>query len=207
MRRDCLQILTRSPALACLRGMIARLTLLVSLLAPLPAFAQHMHQHDMPADMMPGHHGAGPREPGQSAFAAIQEIVEMLEADPGTDWSRVNIEALRQHLIDMDNVTLEAQVTAEPVDGGVRFVATGSTPAVTASIQRMVTAHARAMDGVGGWHLAAARQPDGATLTVTGSSPGDAEKIRGLGFIGVMARGMHHQAHHLAIARGQSPHG
>ncbi len=53
---------------------------------------------------------AVPREPGQSAFAAIQEIVAILEADPETDWSRVNIEALRNHLADMDNVTLRADV-------------------------------------------------------------------------------------------------
>ena len=31
------------------------------------------------------------REPGQAAFAAIQEIVALLDADPSTDWSKVNI--------------------------------------------------------------------------------------------------------------------
>jgi hypothetical protein len=34
----------------------------------------------------------------------------------------------------------------------------------------------------------------------------DLAKLRGLGFIGVLAHGMHHQAHHLMIARGESPH-
>jgi hypothetical protein len=41
-----------------------------------------------------------PTEPGQSAFAAIQEIVVLLEAGPTTDWSKVNLEPLchrRQH--------------------------------------------------------------------------------------------------------------
>jgi hypothetical protein len=61
-----------------------------------PAMMHHMMQHG------PGQAAALPTQPGQSAFAAIQEIVAMLEADPKTDWSRVNIEALRQHLIDMD---------------------------------------------------------------------------------------------------------
>lgn len=37
---------------------------------------------------------AGPREPGQSAFTAIQEMVALLKADPQTDWSRVDVEAL-----------------------------------------------------------------------------------------------------------------
>src|SRR5690349_19552961 len=43
---------------------------------------------------------AVPTQSGQAAFATISEIVRMLKADPKTDWSRVNIEALRQHLID-----------------------------------------------------------------------------------------------------------
>src|SRR5579859_2920628 len=55
-----------------------------------------------------------PKQPGQGAFAAIQEIVEILEADPHTDWSKVDINALQQHLIDMDNVTLHARVESAP---------------------------------------------------------------------------------------------
>ena len=46
--------------------------------------------------------------PGQDPFGAIQEIVRILEADPSTDWSKVNIAALREHLIDMNEVTLRA---------------------------------------------------------------------------------------------------
>ena len=36
-----------------------------------------------------------PTLPGQDAFGTIQEIVQILEADPNTDWSKVNIAALR----------------------------------------------------------------------------------------------------------------
>ena len=49
-----------------------------------------------------------PTLPGQDAFGALQEIVSILEADPHTDWSKVNLEALREHLIDMNEVTLRA---------------------------------------------------------------------------------------------------
>ncbi|KPP85477.1 MAG: Alpha-acetolactate decarboxylase [Rhodobacteraceae bacterium HLUCCO07] len=148
---------------------------------------------------------ADPREAGQSAFAAIQEIVAHLMADPDTDWASVDIEALRQHLVDMDNVTLRARVETQPVDGGARFVVTSDDPAVTASIRAMVPAHAATMDGVEGWHLSAEPAEGGAILTATGND--DAEpRIRGLGFIGLMTVGMHHQAHHLAIATGQAPH-
>ena len=119
----------------------------------------------------------------------------MLEADPQTDWSKVNIEALRQHLIDMNNVTLEAKVTSEPVDGGMRFDVTGEGP-VRDSIRRMVMAHAATMNGVDGWHFQAATTESGATLSVVPPSK-DLGKLHGLGFIGVMTRGMHHQEHHL----------
>lgn len=142
-------------------------------------------------------------EGGQSAFAAIQEIVEQLMADPETDWSRVDIEALRQHLIDMDNVTLRANVAAREVGGGARFEATSDDSAVIASIRAMVPGHAATMNGAEGWTMQAEEIPGGAVLTVTGSDP---LRIRALGFIGVMTVGMHHQTHHLALATGQNPH-
>ena len=50
----------------------------------------------------------------------------MLEADPNTDWSKVNLEALRQHLIDMNEVTLKAEAVAKPVDGGIEVTVTGA---------------------------------------------------------------------------------
>jgi len=55
--------------------------------------------------------GTVPKEPGQDAFGTIQEIVQILEADPKTDWSKVNLEALRQHVIDMNEVTLKAETS------------------------------------------------------------------------------------------------
>ena len=149
--------------------------------------------------------GAAPREGGQAAFAAINEIVEMLAADPHTDWSKVNVEALRQHLIDMDNVTLRARVTVEDAPEGVRFLATGSGDTV-GSIRRMTEAHAAVMNGVGGWTYAASEIPGGAALTVKVSGPADSRKVKALGYIGVMALGSHHQMHHLMIAQGRNPH-
>ena len=37
--------------------------------------------------------------------------------------------------------------------------------------------------------------------------PHDADKLRRLGFFGVLTLGMHHHAHHLMIARGENPQG
>ncbi len=157
------------------------------------------HAHGAPADAG----GDELVEGGQSAFAAIQEIVAQLMADPETDWSRIDVEALRQHLIDMDNVTLRARVRSHEVDGGARFEATSEDAGVTGSIRAMVPAHAATMDGVEGWTMRAEEIPGGAALTVTGADP---ERIRALGFIGIMTVGMHHQAHHLALATGHTPH-
>jgi len=186
--------------------MIRALTVL-AWLVPSIALAQSAPVGGGATHQMMHHHPAGasvPTQPGQAAFAAIQEIVGILEADPQTDWSKVNIEALRRHLIDMNNVTLEAKVTSDPVEGGMRFDVTGEGP-IGDSIRRMIMAHAATMNGVDGWHFQAAATESGATLTVIPPSK-DLAKLHGLGFIGVMTRGMHHQEHHLMLARGENPH-
>lgn len=163
-----------------------------------------MHQGGSMGAMHAHGSAAAPTEPGQSAFAAIQEIVQILEADPRTDWSKVDIEALRQHLIDMNNVTLAAHVAGEPIDGGMKFVVTGDG-AVRDSIRRMTTAHAATMDGFGGWHFAA-KDTDGGSIFEVRVPPQDMAKLKALGFIGTLTLGMHHQEHHLMIARGEHPH-
>lgn len=172
--------------------------------SPPPDAAAHQMTHDQM--MMHMHHMGEPMpaQAGQDAFAAIQEIVVILEADPSTDWSKVNIDALRAHLVDMNNVVLAANVKSEEIEGGMRFTITGAG-ATAGSIRRMVLAHAGAMNGAEGWGFEAHEIADGAALTVR-PPPAEAAKLRGLGFFGLMTRGMHHQMHHLMIARGQNPH-
>lgn len=161
----------------------------------------HQHAHMMPGAAQPG---GMPAEAGQAAFGAIQEIVRMLQADPQTNWSRVDIDALRQHLVDMDEVTLRATARKEPIEKGMRVAVTGSGRTLEA-IQRMLPAHARDIDGLYGWSVQAKPLPDGAELTVTGASAADEQKIRALGFMGVMVLGTH-QAHHLMMAKGEMMH-
>ncbi len=168
--------------------------------APAATNHQMMDHSKMHGQMM----GQMLTEPGQSAFAAIQEIVEVLSADRGTDWAKVNIDALREHLVDMDAVTLHAAVRSEAVENGMRFTVTGEEP-VRTSIRRMVTAHASTMNGVNDWQYVASETADGAMLTVTAPTP-DLQKLKALGFFGILTIGMHHQAHHLMIARGGNPH-
>ena len=146
-----------------------------------------------------------PTLPGQDAFGAIQEIVRILESDPKTDWSKVNLEALRQHLIDMNEVTLKADAVAKPIDGGVEITVTGDERAA-AAIKRMLPAHAQELSQLNGWLAKTELLPNGLLLTVTSGDPQQVQHIRGLGFIGLLVSGSHHQPHHLAMAKGEFVH-
>jgi hypothetical protein len=105
----------------------------------------------------------------------------------------------------MDNVTLRAEVVTTTVANGMRYDV--SDPgAVRDSIRRMVKAHAKTMSGANGMTILAEDAPEGAVMTVMLEDPGDLPKLKGLGFIGLMALGMHHQQHHLMIAAGHGSH-
>ena len=175
---------------------------LTSWLVATPARAQQVpHGHSM------GHPSSGaPTLPGQDAFGAIQEIVHLLEADPATDWSRVNLERLRQHLIDMNDVTLRSEVKATAVPGGLTMEITG-TGRTDRAIRRMVVPHSVELNGMPEWSATTEQIPGGLRLTVVAKNPADAKtvaRIRGLGFIGLLVQGSHHQPHHLAMARGEA---
>ena len=100
------------------------------------------------------------------------------------------------------DIAFESALWAEEIESGARFTITSGDPAVKASIRAMTVAHAATMDGIEGWSLEAEETGGGAVLTASG----DATRIRALGFIGLMTVGMHHQAHHLGLARGETPH-
>lgn len=186
----------------------------------LPVVGHDMQAHDQMPNMTPQTHqqmmqmhgdqsaGAGttvPTMPGQDAFGAIQEIVRILDAAPDTDWSKVDLEALRQHLIDMNEVTLKADAAATPIDGGLEIAVTGDGRTVGA-IQRMLPAHAVELNQMSDWSARTASLPNGVLLTVTSKDPHEVEHIRGLGFIGLLVSGAHHQPHHLAMAMGKFSH-
>ena len=174
-----------------------------------PAHMQEMmrqHQGMMPMGGL-GMHGAAttPTLPGQDAFGAIQDIVRILDADPKADWSKVDLEALRQHLIDMNEVTLKAEAAPKQIDGGLEIAVTGSGRTLVA-IQRMIPEWAKMANGVNGWTAKASELPNGELLTVTATTPKEVQHIRGLGFIGLLASGSWHQMHHLMMAKGEFDH-
>jgi hypothetical protein len=156
--------------------------------------AKHMHGADV----------ATPSHPGQEAFGTIQEIVRILEADPTTDWSKVNIGALREHLIDMHEVTLRARASERILNDGIEIVVTGAERTLSA-IKRMVPAHTRELVALG-WSASTQDLPNGVKLVVTSSDPQQVVKLKALGFMGIMVQGAHHQPHHLMMAKGAFAH-
>jgi hypothetical protein len=147
---------------------------------------------------------SGDSNSGQGAFDLIKQVVNQLESNPDTDWSKVNIELLREHLVDMNQLTLYAEVEASEVEGGNRYVVTGDG-ITREAIKRMVPMHAAQIQTeLSGWNAATETRRNGVVLTVSSDNPATVAKIRGLGFMGFMVLGEHHTDHHIMMATGQS---
>jgi hypothetical protein len=183
---------------------------------PLPAGQPPMHgapgamSH---ASMHAMHHGqataGAPTMPGQDAFGAIAEVVRLLDADPGTDWAKVDLERLRQHLIDMNEVVLRARVVQTAIPGGLAMDVTGAGRTEQA-IRTMLVPHAAELDRMPAYAAKVEPIPGGVRLTATSKTPEDARavaRLRALGFVGLLAEGEHHGPHHLAMAKGEAPAG
>ena len=125
----------------------------------------------------------------------------ILREDPETDWNAVDIAALRRHLVDMDLLTTESKVNVIERPEGARFEIRG-TQRVLGAIRAMVPAHAPFLAAETGWDVSTEELDDGVALNVDG----DTAQIQGLGFFGVMTIGVHHQEHHLMLAKGGEPH-
>ena len=163
-----------------------------------PVFAQ-THTTTMHGGTMQ----AAPLEPGQDTFGAIAEIVDILRADPDTDWSRVNLESLRVHLLEMDALVTTLEVTERETSDGLVMTVHRSSPGAEAA-WRMVPAHQSVLETETGWRSRVEIGKDTLFWTVTDRS--DATEITALGFFGLMATGDHHPEHHLMVALGDEGH-
>jgi len=171
----------------------------------LPIQADEMHHHPGHGDGMAGQGML--TEPGNDAFGTIQEVVRKLQANPHTDWSQVNLEALRQHLIDMDNFTKRVTVVSRrPIKSGVELRVRADDPQAQQSLARALSAHPYMVKQEMGWDIKVSGKGPEYRLRVTSPHERDAAQIRGLGYIGIMALGNHHQMHHWALATGGNPH-
>ncbi len=156
------------------------------------------------AQLMHGGEVAMPTMPGQEIFGTIQEVVQILEANSATDWSKVNIAALREHLIDMDEVTMRAVAGERVLDSGIEFTITGQGRTLDA-IKRMVPAHTHELAALG-WQARTEDLPNGVKLVVATTDLRQLVKLKALGFMGIMVQGSHHQPHHLMMAKGEFTH-
>ncbi|QFT60956.1 hypothetical protein FIU94_19160 (plasmid) [Sulfitobacter sp. THAF37] len=144
-------------------------------------------------------------EPGQGAFAALSEVVRLLDADPDTDWGQVDLAGLRAHLVDMDRLVSGTIVKETELPDGLSAMATGDADTL-ATIRRMVPAHAAQLARDDRWTVEAVDAENGVELRVTSDDPSVVARIRGLGFFGLMASQDHHREHHMVMARGENAH-
>lgn len=178
------------------------------LVLPLSSQDTAGHQHTSAMRHDSATMSAAQQSGGQAAFSAISEVVRLLSADPTTDWSKVNIEALRQHLIDMDNVILRSVSNVIAAPSGLTMDVTGAG-VVGEAVRRMLTAHRHELDEMPEYRASVTMIPNGARLTVTARNADDTAtmlRIRGLGFAGLLTEGDHHAAHHLMLAKGEAVH-
>jgi hypothetical protein len=93
-----------------------------------------------------------------------------------------------------------------PIAQGLKAVIWPTTTGSTATLEPVFAAHPAQLKRKTGWDMHVAKQGDAFVLTVTTPHPAEVDRLRGLGYIGVMALGAHHQVHHWGMVQGASPH-
>lgn len=145
-------------------------------------------------------------ESGTDPFATLQEVIKALEANPNIRWENVNLEALRLHLLQMQDMVMNVEVSQKPIKNGFQAVVSPTTDRALKSLVAVFSAHPAQMKKETGWDMQVTNNNGVFTATVTTSKANEIAKIRGLGYIGVIAYGGHHQPHHWAMASGNNPH-
>jgi len=147
------------------------------------------------------------KEAGNAVFGTIQEAINQLDADPNTNWEKVDLEGLRQHLIDMENFSVYVDVLSqEKIEKGAKIVIKAQNTVAQASLTRAMSAHPGMLKSETNWSMTATPDGDKYVLTITTEKPEEVARLRALGYIGVMALGDHHQVHHWSMASGYDPH-
>ena len=194
----------------------SKLSLIGLLMLSYPVIAQNDHNNmDHQTHMaQPGTTGENtqamavlPTEAGNDVFGTIQEIINLLNEDPSTDWKQVNIEALRLHLVDMQDMTINVNVVSQKaIPNGLIAVIEPTTPRAAGALARVMMAHPAQLEQETGWVMNIDKRGRRYALTITTENAQEVDKIRGLGYIGLMAYGAHHQPHHWSMATGHNPH-
>ena len=130
------------------------------------------------------------KEAGNAIFGTIQETIKMLDADPNTNWEKIDIEGLRQHLIDMENFTSGVDVLSEKkIEKGAEMVIRAKSEMAHHSLSRALKAHPSMLTSETGWTMGVKQSKERFTLTIETQKPEEVARLRALGYIGVMALG------------------
>jgi len=137
------------------------------------------------------------------SVAVLAGLVARLEADPTPGRRRVDLEAVRRHLADLERVTLAAEVRAEDLPGGVGLIVSGPDPATVAAIQRLLPERAVRLAEARRWKVATVTVPEGLRVEVRSLDPREAGRIRALGLAGLLVAGPPDEAYLLTLPRGE----
>ena len=151
----------------------------------------------------------GLKEAGNDAYGTIQEVMYKLQADKNTDWSKVNLEALRLHLIDMYDMTFSVNVIEQTnIKNGLFVRVMPTTSRSSIALKKIFSAHSGVLEKESGFKMDINydKEFDVYSINITTNDKDRVAELRGLGYIGLMAYGKHHQPHHWAIATGSNPH-
>ena len=155
--------------------------------------AQHHAMNNAPLNMA-----------GNEIFGTVQEVVQKLENDPKTDWSKVDLEALRQHLLDMKAFTEEVEVISQThIKNGLSIEIKPQTSRAGEALERVMKMHPLMLKQEKGWDMQSKLLNGNFLISVTTENSSEVDELRALGYIGILAEGAHHQAHHWMIATGQ----
>jgi hypothetical protein len=107
----------------------------------------------------------------------------------------------------MENFTLHVEVMPQAaVENGFEVKVRPTAPGAEASLDSVFSAHPAVLKQETGWNMRVVKDQGLYTIRVTTTHPDETPKIRGLGYIGILALGKHHQLHHWQIATGSDPH-
>jgi len=175
----------------------------------LVAFGQHKHSADKEESNSTQHRlpETPLKQSGNDIFDAIQEVVEELKADPQTDWEKVDLESLRQHLLDMKAFTEEVEVKEQqPIEKGIKMIVKPESSRAEKALKNMLSMHPKMMKMERGWDMNAEKKDSTWEIAVTTDNTDEVPLIRGLGYIGIVVEGAHHQVHLWMMATGKGHH-
>ena len=148
---------------------------------------------------------AMPLAPGQDMFGAISEINGIIEQS-AMEWTDVDLDALWEHLRDMDALMIGAVVEKTELENGLSMIVSGEGAAARA-VENMIPAHATFLRSVQpDWAIELEGENARYEVIVTASNATEIDRIKALGFSGFMVQDDHHATHHLGIASGEVAH-